>query len=373
MEDAYKNLTFGEYIRMAREFDHAANLPMEDRLPHLVMGFLGEFGELVESKGESINSSENVLSEAGDLMWYIAMLNDALGVDSFNNILIKNFEVEGGARHSNKGINTLIIYKIAEAAKKTLYHGHDPDELIRLVRVATPDTLSYISIALFYDDELGITLDWCARKNIEKLNKRHGRNPYDNELKELYSNRSNEHGGWFGTNQLTSNLLQNMYQYQYDFTDVRMTVIKSGDDYGLVPFAVHQAWYGTQMVAEKLARMTAGKQDIDAQIENWRDIAGYSMCVLGQIQHTLDFMAEANDSSALFSESVHETYIKTKDRVADCRRKDQKIFSGRGTKIADLIRYHLFRVDDENIKYYWEQVYDIALAEYTALREKQNG
>jgi NTP pyrophosphatase (non-canonical NTP hydrolase) len=82
-----ETLTFNEYQQKART---TAIYPPEGAIPYLALGLASEAGEVagkvkkvLRDNGGYISNDNagNILKEAADCLWYIAMLADELGVD----------------------------------------------------------------------------------------------------------------------------------------------------------------------------------------------------------------------------------------------------------------------------------------------------
>lgn len=72
----------------ARSFTQPATCDIlkDPRVVHGIVGVLTEGGELAEALGASIElgaeiDRENIVEECGDVLWYVAVLLDAIGVD----------------------------------------------------------------------------------------------------------------------------------------------------------------------------------------------------------------------------------------------------------------------------------------------------
>ena len=88
-----------EYVQKAlrtevQEYSFSATGDVTPRIEHAIMGITTEAGELMDAvKKTKIYGKPldivNLLEEAGDTMWYLAILADALGV-SFEEIWQKN-------------------------------------------------------------------------------------------------------------------------------------------------------------------------------------------------------------------------------------------------------------------------------------------
>jgi len=80
-------MTFDEYQQAALKTSRAADQP--DELFHRVLGLVGEAGEVAEKFKKFIRDldsdisrldKEDMTKELGDILWYIAVLGDYLGV-----------------------------------------------------------------------------------------------------------------------------------------------------------------------------------------------------------------------------------------------------------------------------------------------------
>lgn len=98
MNIEHANMKPDEYIKNAlntepQEYKDSEH-ELSPRIDHAVMGIVTEAGELMDAvKRVKIYNAEldkvNLAEEAGDLMWYLAILADELGV-SFEEIWDKN-------------------------------------------------------------------------------------------------------------------------------------------------------------------------------------------------------------------------------------------------------------------------------------------
>lgn len=92
-------MTSQEYIENAkrtepREYIFKGTKEVSPRIEHAVMGLVTEAGEIMDSlkKVKIYNQNldkTNLVEEAGDIMWYLAILADALNV-SFEDMWDKN-------------------------------------------------------------------------------------------------------------------------------------------------------------------------------------------------------------------------------------------------------------------------------------------
>jgi len=93
------------------------------RIEHAVMGIVTEAGELMDAvKKTKIYGKEldtvNLIEEAGDLMWYLAILSDDLGV-SFEEIWQKNI-AKLRKRYPEKYSDELALNRDVESERKIL-------------------------------------------------------------------------------------------------------------------------------------------------------------------------------------------------------------------------------------------------------------
>ncbi len=92
-------MTPSEYIQSAmrtekKEYGFEALGKVTPRIEHAVMGLVTEAGECMDAlKKSKMYGKEldtvNLIEEAGDIMWYLALLSDELGV-SFEQLWEKN-------------------------------------------------------------------------------------------------------------------------------------------------------------------------------------------------------------------------------------------------------------------------------------------
>jgi NTP pyrophosphatase (non-canonical NTP hydrolase) len=77
-------MKLSEYQKLARRTEKP--LPLEAALQHGILGILTEAGELADPikkaviYGSAMNN-ENIREEIGDLLWYIAVVANNLGID----------------------------------------------------------------------------------------------------------------------------------------------------------------------------------------------------------------------------------------------------------------------------------------------------
>jgi NTP pyrophosphatase (non-canonical NTP hydrolase) len=72
---------------------------------YTVMGLAGEVGELANKvkklmREDTTTSSEDVLDECGDILWYVAMIIDELGIEQIDSIDLTNIE-QSKIEHGN--------------------------------------------------------------------------------------------------------------------------------------------------------------------------------------------------------------------------------------------------------------------------------
>jgi len=121
-------MTPDEYIKNAvrterAEYDFTETNGVSPRVEHAVMGVVTEAGELMTAvKKAKIYAKEfdkiNLIEEAGDLMWYLAILADDLGV-SFEEIWDKNIR-KLKIRFPEKYDKKLVLNRRLEKERKEL-------------------------------------------------------------------------------------------------------------------------------------------------------------------------------------------------------------------------------------------------------------
>ncbi len=117
-----------EYIQNAlrtesKNYVFPATGDVTPRIEHAVMGIVTEAGELMDAvKKTKIYGKEldkvNLVEEAGDLMWYLAVLADELGV-SFEEMWEKNIN-KLRARYPEKFSKENALDRNLEQERKTL-------------------------------------------------------------------------------------------------------------------------------------------------------------------------------------------------------------------------------------------------------------
>lgn len=106
------DLSLFEYQRIAKEF---AMFPEEYRIIYPAFGLVGEAGEVAEKIKKHLRTdgdpqrlsevdAEELAKELGDVLWYLAVLADALGYD-LDYIAYKNLD------------------KLADRAERSVIHG----------------------------------------------------------------------------------------------------------------------------------------------------------------------------------------------------------------------------------------------------------
>ncbi len=121
-------MTPAEYIQFARRtetqnYSFPATGRVTPRIEHAVMGLVTESAECMDAiKKAKIYGKEldtvNLIEEAGDLMWYLAILADALGV-SFEEVWKKNI-AKLSARYPEKYTDDAAINRNTDAERALL-------------------------------------------------------------------------------------------------------------------------------------------------------------------------------------------------------------------------------------------------------------
>ena len=78
-------MNFNEYQKLARS---TAVYPVQDKIVYPTLGLCGEAGEVADKIKKTIRGDStldevtgNIADELGDVLWYLAILADDLGVD----------------------------------------------------------------------------------------------------------------------------------------------------------------------------------------------------------------------------------------------------------------------------------------------------
>lgn len=98
-------MNFDEYQEAAVDFDIGAVNPDHARFVHL-LGLAGEVGEFLEPIKKHVRDGgeidmDDLKKEAGDVLWYLAVILDDLGV-SFDEVAQMNIEKLADRRERNK-------------------------------------------------------------------------------------------------------------------------------------------------------------------------------------------------------------------------------------------------------------------------------
>ena len=154
--------------------------PGHDNIKHASCGLVTEVAELVDSfKRHWFYGTEldlvNIKEEVGDVLWYLAIGNDALGVpmDNFSGLLTKEVasDEEVLARLVRKASDIFFFYNSWQE-KEGLPQDFN-------------DLLGYLRMLC---NNYGIDINQCAQDNITKLQKRYP----DNFTQEAALNRDKE-------------------------------------------------------------------------------------------------------------------------------------------------------------------------------------
>lgn len=127
------------YIKDAIKTESVNFSEIRDRLPdqtlrmlHAAIGISTEAGELLDSLkkhifyGKTIDTV-NLSEELGDLFWYMAIMADAMGYDSFDRIMSTNIE-KLRARYGDKFSDERAIHRDLGAERSVLERTPDLSE-----------------------------------------------------------------------------------------------------------------------------------------------------------------------------------------------------------------------------------------------------
>ena len=143
-------------------------------IAHAALGIVGEYFEFVEAS-ESSSDLEEIILEAGDVLWYISELANHLGIGLDEGECTSQFPKELA--------NTNLAH-IAENSKKLLGYGKQidipkmkcalEDVVCRVISLMPLElSLEDLENPLFSEDEVNLkVLSLIMQKNIEKLQKR---------------------------------------------------------------------------------------------------------------------------------------------------------------------------------------------------------
>ncbi len=147
-------ISFEEYQKLAQRT--SSTTTARDKL---INGALGLCGEVAEYARE-MRFIEKRISEAGDIMWYVAEIAAGIGKTIADAANIDEINYNGGMFYD--------AGDIADAIKKHVYQGHDIDAHAILCGLNRIMFVIYTRVP-----DLGYSMDDVLRGNVEKLLKRY--------------------------------------------------------------------------------------------------------------------------------------------------------------------------------------------------------
>lgn len=128
------------------------------RLMHAAMGLCTESAELLASR-----VTVNEIEEVGDVMWYVALLADALG------LRLEAFFAEAPKYTEGSPLHNVVIQsaEVVDVLKRTTIYGAPLDEG-RIIRSIHEIIANLRRISLTYSEGLYLAMD----RNVAKLQKR---------------------------------------------------------------------------------------------------------------------------------------------------------------------------------------------------------
>jgi NTP pyrophosphatase (non-canonical NTP hydrolase) len=150
------------YIQQAIRTESTTFNVVQPRLLHASLGIISELHEMALSQ-DDVNTKE----EIGDVLWYIAIALDELGVD-FAGIMPLVTITEWDLEHKMGEIFSETIAGFADVSKRACFYGLVLDEAKFGALLA--DTLRMIAAICA---ENGIEMEQCMEANIAKLKARY--------------------------------------------------------------------------------------------------------------------------------------------------------------------------------------------------------
>lgn len=171
-------MNLNEYAKQAlrTKKDYPVRMEMEgDDLSILdyTLGLVGETAEFsfeLCAAGENDNSpyyGEEIIDEAGDVLWYIIALADELDDKLAQYLLLRVKSTD--CMKDDSELNRRVGY-FAETVKHLVFHKENREELILELELQLEMTFRFYIRTL---NSRGITLEEVAQKNAEKLMKRY--------------------------------------------------------------------------------------------------------------------------------------------------------------------------------------------------------
>lgn len=156
--------------------EKTAKYPQEVKnfgLAYTVMGLFDEIGELLET-----TDAKSAVSEAGDVMWYIAAICKETGI-SFDDVITNHKELSPELKNQ---------FKLLGLVKK--YYRDDKPLNLELIS----DILKgFVNMTLLDAQDANITLEQILQVNYDKLTQRHATNTIQGDgetIEERLSNKS---------------------------------------------------------------------------------------------------------------------------------------------------------------------------------------
>jgi len=160
----------------------------QERLEHALLGLITEVGEIttevkrMEIYGKSLDDARraHIAEEIGDVLWYLAIASDALGLNIFETHNA-NFEMPPASFKNCSFALAAVIGNLVDVAMRAERGEDDSAELQILLGTA----LTILDCA---SRMVGISLDTIAVSNIDKLRERFP-DAYSNEAAEARADK----------------------------------------------------------------------------------------------------------------------------------------------------------------------------------------
>lgn len=151
-----------EYQQLALRTSGGTRTPLQHRLAIAALGLCGESAEFCVDE-----IAGSTAKEAGDILWYIAEICDALNI-GFEDL------IESAKPSVREGLGKYMLIinacQFADHAKKIAGHGHEVDKHIEAMKTHLQEVLVYLLSVL---SEVGLNLEEVMIINIVKLKKRY--------------------------------------------------------------------------------------------------------------------------------------------------------------------------------------------------------